>query len=98
MVGLFLTPLLRTPLPYDRKYVGTDEHTGYPFCVEMLLLAHAVSRLSITAPAASSRIWKLDCDDSLITLHYDQAETGKNDIQHSIDAFWKLGEPSLLLL
>ena len=31
----------------------TDEHTSYPLCVEMLLLAHTVSRLSITAPAAA---------------------------------------------
>ena len=74
---------------------GTDEHTGYPLCVEMLLLRpHSVQTLhhsTSTSTSTCSRIWKLDCDDSLITLHYDEAETETYNIGHLMDAFRKLG-------
>ena len=89
---LFLEPMYHMIRP---NVCGTDEHTGYPLCVEMLLLRpHNVQTLhhsTSTSTSTCSRIWKLDCDDSLITLHYDEAETGTNNIWHLMDAFRKLG-------
>ena len=61
-------------------------------CRDAAARPHSVQTLHhSTSTSTCSRIWKLDCDDSLITLHLTKDETGTNNIWHLMDAFQKLG-------